>query len=102
MACNYCPGCAIRGGCWYNRAQWKKTAKAVLRRDMHRCYVRGCPSPGIAADHVEPVHPAISWFDFLSMANLRASCRRHNTARGVAQRLEREVRDGVPEVTSEG
>ena len=62
---------------------------------MHRCYVSGCPEPGTHADHIDPVHPAMSWHDFHDVKNLRASCRRHNTARGVAARLERETREGM-------
>jgi 5-methylcytosine-specific restriction endonuclease McrA len=47
-------------------------------------------------DHIIPVSPEMPDSLFLDPANLRASCKRHNTARGVAARLEREL-SGVDE-----
>jgi hypothetical protein len=63
----------------------------VLARDLHHCWVSGCERPGIIADHITPVYPGMGDGEFYDPANLRASCRYHNTARGVAASLERDV-----------
>lgn len=88
-----CPGCANRGGCWYKRSAWKQLAAAVRRSGP--CYVRDCPEPVRAADHVDPVGPRTTWAEFVSRSRLRPSCLRHNTARGVAARLADEIAGGV-------
>jgi hypothetical protein len=51
-----------------------------------------CPEPASVADHIIPVHPGMADDLFFGLGNLRAACKRHNTARGVAARLERETR----------
>jgi hypothetical protein len=43
------------------------------------------------ADHIVEVHEGMPDWQFFDPTNLRASCRRHNWARGVAARLERET-----------
>ena len=46
---------------------------------------------GNVADRISAVYDGMPDAEFDFEANLRASCRRHNTARGVAARLERET-----------
>jgi hypothetical protein len=41
------------------------------------------------ADHIIPVDPEMPDWLFFDPNNLRGSCKRHNTARGVAAGLER-------------
>ena len=91
----FCPGCAKRSGCWYSRKSWRVMSNSVKQRDMFQCYVKGCPDRGTHCDHIEPVHPAMSYHDFHDPANLRAACRRHNTWRGMAARLQREETEGM-------
>jgi hypothetical protein len=93
MGC-LCPGCAYGGGCWYKKGRWKQTSAFVRARDPY-CYVVDCPEPVRAADHIDPVSPATTMAEFHDVSRLRGSCRRHNTARGVAARLERELAGGV-------
>jgi len=75
----------------YGSRRWKATRLRVLHRDLWACFVPGCGVSASVADHIIPVYPGMpnSWF--FDEANLRASCKRHNTARGVAARLEREL-----------
>ena len=77
----------------YGTTRWKRVRLSVLRRDAYRCWVDG--GPASIADHIMPWYEGMPDSLFFGMDNLRASCKRHNTARGVAQRLERDV-DGVP------
>jgi hypothetical protein len=46
---------------------------------------------GWRSDHITPVAAWTTDAEFFDVNGLRASCKRHNTARGVAARLEREV-----------
>jgi 5-methylcytosine-specific restriction endonuclease McrA len=83
----------------YGTQQWRKTAKAVLRRDMGICrVVKGCSEPGTAADHIIPVAPGMPNGLFFGMSNLRASCRTHNLARGFAAQLDAPA-DSTPPTT---
>jgi hypothetical protein len=50
-----------------------------------------CDQRATVADHIVPSSLDMADFEFYALSNLRASCKRHNTARGVAARLEREV-----------
>lgn len=75
----------------YNTKRWQTLRLAVLRRDLYRCWVAGCQVMANVADHINPVYPGMPDAEFYDPANLRASCKRHNTARGVAARLERET-----------
>jgi 5-methylcytosine-specific restriction endonuclease McrA len=69
----------------------------VLRRDAYVCRVSSaCPTPATVADHVVEVYPGMPDALFYDPTNLRASCSRHNTARGIAARLERETRSDRP------
>lgn len=43
------------------------------------------------AGHIIPTYPGMPDSLFFDPMNLRASCKPHNTARGVAARLEREL-----------
>jgi hypothetical protein len=43
------------------------------------------------ADHIISVYPGMPDALFFGLSNLRAACRFHNSARGVAARLERET-----------
>jgi hypothetical protein len=78
----------------YSQARWTKLARYIRRRDP-RCYVINCPEPVKAADHIIPSSLEMPDWQFFDPMNLRGSCKRHNTARGVAARLEREVASGV-------
>jgi 5-methylcytosine-specific restriction endonuclease McrA len=75
----------------YGTRRWKKVRLRVLHRDLWECFVPGCGVSASVADHIEPVYPGMPNAWFFNEANLRASCRRHNTARGVAARLQREL-----------
>jgi hypothetical protein len=76
----------------YHSRRWQRVAKAVLERDNHHCRIApGCPERATIADHILPVFKGMTDELFFGMGNLRAACRRHNTARGVAARLEREA-----------
>lgn len=87
----------------YSTKRWRDTRLRVLHRDAYRCWVQGCPVMANVADHIAPSSLAMPDFEFYSMANLRASCKRHNTARGVAARLDREMREGMaPDTTQIG
>ena len=80
----------------YGTRRWKQTRLRVLHRDLWTCFAPGCPVSASVADHIIPVYPEMPNSLFFDEANLRGSCRRHNTARGVAARLEREL-SGEPE-----
>jgi 5-methylcytosine-specific restriction endonuclease McrA len=75
----------------YGSKRWKELRLDVLRRDLHRCWIPSCEAWADVCDHVAPVYPGMPDTEFYNPWNLRASCRRHNTARGVAARLERET-----------
>jgi 5-methylcytosine-specific restriction endonuclease McrA len=75
----------------YGSRRWKATRLRVLHRDLWRCFVPGCPESASVADHIIPVYPEMPNSLFFDELNLRASCKPHNTARGVAARLEREL-----------
>jgi hypothetical protein len=81
----------------YHTAHWRRTAKAVLRRDGYVCrIVDGCPRPATVADHIVEVHPGMSDGMFFGMGNLRAGCGVHNRDRGVVARLQRESGPASP------
>jgi hypothetical protein len=83
----------------YGSRRWRITAKAVLDRDLHVCrIVKGCPRRAAVADHIIPVYDGMPDALFFDPRNLRAGCRPHNTARGVAARLDRETREAESEV----
>ena len=75
----------------YGTQRWRRTRLRVLNRDGWRCYVASCMLRGSVCDHIAPVYDGMPDWEFYDESNLRASCQRHNTARGVAARLEREV-----------
>lgn len=76
----------------YGTMRWRRLAKAVLNRDMHRCrIVPGCPVTATVADHIQPVFVGMPDALFYDPRNLRASCKRHNLRRGVAARFVRET-----------
>ena len=75
----------------YGTRRWKATRLRVLRRDLWACWVPDCLVVASVADHIDPVYAGMPDARFFDEANLRASCKRHNTARGVAARLEREA-----------
>ena len=78
----------------YGTQRWRRLRLRVLNRDGWRCYVGSCMALGNVADHIAPVYDGMPDWEFYDESNLRASCKRHNTARGVAARLEREVGGG--------
>lgn len=78
----------------YSSSRWRKLAAYIRQRDP-MCYVVDCPQPVGAADHIIPATLDMPDSQFYDPTNLRGSCRRHNTARGVAARLERELAGGV-------
>src|SRR5688572_9330192 len=89
----------------YKTSRWKKLRLVVLLRDAYTCWVANCPVSANVADHIDPVYDGMPDALFYDLSNLRASCKRHNTARGVAARLERETASGVapaPRRTSYG
>lgn len=75
----------------YRNARWLKVRRFVLSRDLYRCWVADCPRQGNVADHIEPVYVGMPDARFYDPANLRASCRLHNVARGFAATLERDT-----------
>lgn len=79
----------------YGSRRWKATRLRVLHRDLWRCFVPGCQVTASVADHIIPVYPGMPDALFFDESNLRASCRHHNTARGVAARLDRELSGGA-------
>lgn len=79
----------------YKNRRWKATRLVVLNRDGWRCWVTSCPERANVADHIEPVYVGMSDALFYGTHNLRASCQRHNTARGVAARLEQDTAGGI-------
>jgi hypothetical protein len=78
----------------YNQ-RWRRVRRLVLQRDMYRCWITGFPPLDNQCDHIIPVEPGFPDSLVFGMHNLRASCRPHNTARGVAAMLERETSEGV-------
>lgn len=79
----------------YSSKRWRTLRLRILARDYSRCWVAGCPRLATVVDHIEPAYPGMSSARFHDPSNLRASCQRHNTARGVAARLQREMEDGA-------
>ena len=76
----------------YMTRRWKALRADVLRRDLYRCQVvAGCPIRATICDHIEPVYQGMPDWEFYDPLNLRAACLHHNTARGVAARLRREL-----------
>lgn len=72
--------------------RWRAVRKRVLERDLWRCQVvPGCREDANTCDHVIPVYSGMPDVEFYDESKLRASCKRHNTARGVAARLQREL-----------
>ena len=78
----------------YNTQRWRRVRRLVLQRDFYRCWVARCPRLANQCDHIIPVEPSFPDSLFFGMDNLR-TCRPHNTARGVAAKLERETSEGV-------
>jgi 5-methylcytosine-specific restriction endonuclease McrA len=73
----------------YGSRRWKAARAAVLRRDLHTCrIVPGCTVKATVADHIQPAFPGMPDSMFYGLGNLRASCRRHNLARGFAASLD--------------
>jgi hypothetical protein len=70
------------------------TSVGVLVRDGYRCFVPGCDVRADVVDHIEPAHPGMPDGLFFDPRNLRASCRRHNAARGWQTYAAREL--GTP------
>jgi hypothetical protein len=80
----------------YHTVRWRRSREAALARDKWTCrIVEGCPRKATVADHIMPVYPGMPDHEFFAMSNLRAGCHTHNTRRGMAERLEREMREGV-------
>ena len=79
----------------YGSRRWKRVRLRVLHRDLWTCFVPACPVSASVADHIIEVYDGMPDGLFFDEWNLRASCRRHNTARGVAARLGREL-EGEP------
>ena len=75
----------------YGSQRWKRIRRQVLARDLWRRWALECGVSASVADHIEPVYDGMPDSLFFDPSNLRASCRRHNWARGVAARLERET-----------
>jgi hypothetical protein len=75
----------------YGTRRWKAVRLQVLHRDLWSCYVGTCEVSASVADHIIPVSPEMPDWMFFDPNNLRGSCKRHNTARGVAARLERDL-----------
>ena len=70
----------------YHTKRWRKLARWVVARDGYQCSIAGCQSdmrqPGIAtADHIKEPRDG---GDFWDPHNLRALCRPHNLAKGIA------------------
>ena len=79
----------------YGSKAWRALAKWVVARDMHRCWVNGCPVRATVADHIQPVHSGMQDALFYAPCNLRASCQGHNLARGIALKLEQDMAAGT-------
>ena len=61
---------------------WKKIRLEILKRDDHRCQIRGpgCTGQAEEVDHILPVSMGGEWYDH---DNLRAACARCNNARNI-------------------
>jgi 5-methylcytosine-specific restriction endonuclease McrA len=81
----------------YYTKRWKDTRLIVLRRDAYRCWVDNCPEYANQCDHIEAASPSLPDTQFYALTNLRASCRKHNTARGISAMLDRDTAGGVKE-----
>lgn len=69
----------------YGTGRWQRVRLRVLARDLHVCRSEpGCTVPATVADHIIPAHPGMPDELFFGESNLRASCRGHNIARGMA------------------
>jgi len=84
----------------YKTPRWKRVRLSVLSRDNYTCWVTGCSRYAKVADHIIPVHRAMSDADFYGQHNLRASCMPHNVARGVADSLARDTEGVVTPIPS--
>jgi 5-methylcytosine-specific restriction endonuclease McrA len=75
----------------YTGITWRTLRRVILERDRGVCQVRGpgCTTDATAVDHIVP---ACEGGDFYDPANLRASCRACNSARGAATATTRNAR----------
>ena len=81
----------------YKLKRWTDLRLRVLRRDLWACQlVPGCPWPATVADHIIAVYPGMPDSEFFDPANLQASCREHNLAKGTADRMARINGDDPP------
>ena len=77
----------------YGLGRWRRLRPRILSRDGYRCrVVPGCGRTANVVDHIEPVTPQMPDSLFFDERNLRASCARHNQARGWKTYAERELR----------
>lgn len=65
----------------YSTARWQRTRRAILARDLWRCYWTDCPRTASCVDHIVPVYAGMPDSEFFDPLNLRASCRNHNLVR---------------------
>lgn len=83
----------------YGKRRWRETSLIVRNRAGFRCWVPGCERRATVADHIVPVSSGLSDFEFHHLSNLRASCHKHNTVRGMVERFERETAGVEPAPT---
>jgi 5-methylcytosine-specific restriction endonuclease McrA len=76
----------------YGSPRWKRLRKAILARDLWRCWALNCPVSANVADHIRPTYPGMPDAEFFDPSNLRASCRIHNLARAGEVLVAREVK----------
>jgi 5-methylcytosine-specific restriction endonuclease McrA len=86
----------------YGTGRWQRVRKYVLLRDMHRCrIVPGCSEVATVADHIKPATLDMSDAMFYGAGNLRAACRGHNLARGIAPEVATTPADSSAVVTKD-
>ena len=75
----------------YGLGKYQRFRERVLRRDNWKCFVAGCATFANVLDHIIQVYPGMPGSLFFSEANARASCARHNLARGWKTFADREL-----------
>jgi 5-methylcytosine-specific restriction endonuclease McrA len=75
----------------YGSSRYQRFRLRVLIRDNWTCFVPGCPTKGEVLDHIIPTYPGMPDDLFFSEKNARASCAKHNRARGWQTYAAREL-----------
>ncbi|MYC32126.1 MAG: HNH endonuclease [Chloroflexi bacterium] len=72
-----------RRDAWARRG-WRQIRERILKRDQHRCQIRGpgCTGRATQVDHIRP----LKWGGSNDPGNLRAACAHCNLSRAPRQR----------------